>query len=84
MVHQARAIPLTGETGVFYFFGPDNLELMIKVLDGRPHNGHFWVYYGALSDVEYRITVEDTETGQRKTYDNVPGRLISRADVEAF
>ncbi|HEV2846680.1 MAG TPA: hypothetical protein VG477_17630, partial [Thermoanaerobaculia bacterium] len=39
--HQAQATPLTGETGVFYFFGPENLELMIKVLDGRPHNGHF-------------------------------------------
>ena len=82
--HQAKAIPLTGDTGTFYFFHAENIELMIKVLDGRPHNGHFWVYYGALSDVAYRITVEDTETGERKTYDNLPGRLISRADVEAF
>ncbi|HSG38216.1 MAG TPA: hypothetical protein VLE27_01145 [Thermoanaerobaculia bacterium] len=82
--HQAKAIPLTGDTGTFYFFHAENIELMIKVLDGRPHNGHFWVYYGALSDVAYRIAVEDTETGQRKTYDNVSGRLISRADVGAF
>ncbi len=81
---QAQAIPLTGDTGTFYFFNPENIELMIKILDGRPHNGRFWVYYGALSDVAYTITVEDTETGETKTYENAPGRLVSRADVEAF
>jgi hypothetical protein len=54
------------------------------VLDGRGVNGRFWVYYGALSDVKYTITVTDTETGETKTYENAPGGLVSRADVEAF
>jgi hypothetical protein len=81
---RARAVPLTGDTGAFWFFGADNLELMIKVLDGRGLNGRFWVYYGALSDVRYTITVTDTVTQETKTYENAPGRLVSRADVEAF
>ncbi|HEX6899835.1 MAG TPA: hypothetical protein VF789_08980 [Thermoanaerobaculia bacterium] len=81
---RARAVPLTGDTGAFWFFGADNLELMIKVLDGRGVNGRFWVYYGALSDVRYTITVTDTATQEKKTYENAPGRLVSRADVEAF
>ncbi|HSG40144.1 MAG TPA: hypothetical protein VLE27_10945, partial [Thermoanaerobaculia bacterium] len=81
---QATAIPLTGDTGAFWFFDSRNIELMIKVLDARPVNGHFWIYYGALSDVRYKITVTDTLTGEKKTYENAPGRLISRADVEAF
>ncbi len=81
---RARAVPLTGDTGAFWFFGDGNLELMIKVLDGRGLNGRFWVYYGALSDVRYTITVTDTVTQEKQTYENAPGRLVSRADVEAF
>jgi hypothetical protein len=75
---------LTVDTGALWFFNPDNLELMIKVLDGRAVNGHFWLFYGALSNVEYTITVTDTATGQEKTYHNAPGQLASRADTSAF
>jgi len=79
-----RAVPLTGDTGAFWFFSASNLELMVKVLDGRGVNGHFWFFWGALSDVSYGITVTDTRTGQVRTYTNPPGRLESRADIEAF
>src|SRR5881275_80395 len=67
---KGQAVPLTSDTGSFWFFDNSNLELVVKVLDGRPVNGHFWVYYGALSDVEYTITVTDTVTGNRRTYHN--------------
>ena len=30
-----RPMPLTDDTGYFWFFAPDNVELMVKVLDGR-------------------------------------------------
>jgi hypothetical protein len=79
-----KAVPLTGDTGAFWFFSADNLELMIKVLDGRAINGSFWVFYGSLSNVEYTVTVTDTTTGTVKTYHNAPLQLASRADVDAF
>jgi streptogramin lyase len=79
-----RAVPITGDTGYFWFFNGDNVELVIKVLDGRANNGHFWVFYGALSDVQYTITVTDTETQLFKTYTNPSGTLASVADTEAF
>ena len=80
-----QAVPLLGGgTGYFWFFGPDNVEVMVKVLDGRPLNDKFWVFYGALSSVEYTLTVTDTETGAVKTYTNPSGRLASVADTGAF
>ncbi|MCP4656443.1 MAG: hypothetical protein GY856_13600 [bacterium] len=79
-----RAVEGTRETGYFWFFDPDNLELAIKVLDGRPLTGHFWVFYGGLSDVEYWITVTDTSTGAQTTYYNPPGRICGGADVHAL
>ena len=79
-----RAVSLTGDTGYFWFFSSNNVELVIKVVDGRSFNGHFWVFYGALSDVEYTITVTDTQTGMSKTYTNPQGQLASVADTAAF
>ncbi|HVS63368.1 MAG TPA: hypothetical protein VMT85_07675 [Thermoanaerobaculia bacterium] len=78
------AIPLTTDTGYFWFFDDANVELVIKVLDARGLNGRFWVFYGALSNVEYTITVRDTETGNSKTYTNPLGTFGSVGDTEGL
>ncbi|MGH9364613.1 MAG: CARDB domain-containing protein [Thermoanaerobaculia bacterium] len=79
-----NAVSLTGDTGYFWFFSSNNIELVIKVLDGRALNNAYWVFYGALSNVEYTITVTDTQTGSVKTYFNPAGQLGSVADTSAF
>jgi hypothetical protein len=56
----------------------------VKVVDGRAVNGKWWVFYGALSNVEYTVTVTDTQTGAVKTYFNPQGQLASFADTTAF
>ncbi len=81
---QGIPVSLTGDTGYFWFFSDNNIELVLKVLDATGVNGHFWVFYGALSDVAYTITVTDTATGARKVYDNPYHRLASFADTSAF
>lgn len=78
------AVSLTGDTGYFWFFDPSNVEAVLKVLDATSFNGHFWVYYGALSNVEYTLTVTDTMTGKVKTYQNPLGRFASAGDTLAF
>jgi hypothetical protein len=77
-------VPLTNDTGHFWFFSVNNVELVVKVVDGRAFNGHYWVFSGALSDVAYTITVTDTATGAVRTYSNPSGRLTSLSDVSAF
>jgi hypothetical protein len=79
-----KTVPQTSDTGAFYYFSASNLELMVKVLDGRQINGHFWVFYGSLSDVEFDLTVTDTQTGVVKTYHNNRSSFASRGDIEAF
>lgn len=69
----------------FWFFRQDNWELLIKVLDGCPVNGHFWVFSAAVTDVEYTITVTDTESEQTQVYSNVLGDTpVSVTDTAAF
>ncbi|MDQ6894239.1 MAG: PKD domain-containing protein, partial [Acidobacteriota bacterium] len=78
------AVAVTPDTGEFWFLTANNIELVIKVVDGSTFNGHFWVFYGALSNLEYTITVTDTTTGAVKTYHNPLGTTASVADVNAF
>jgi hypothetical protein len=77
-------VPLTADTGYFWFSSPGNVEVVVKVLDGRGLNGHFWVFYGALSDLEYKITVTDTFTGVKKTYINPAKKFGSQGDTTAI
>ncbi|MCH9651247.1 MAG: hypothetical protein K0U98_23685 [Deltaproteobacteria bacterium] len=81
---QAGAAGLSEESGYFWFFRPDNVELVVKVVDGGAVNGNFWVFYGALSNVEYQLTVTDTETGFQKIYHNPASNFASVGDTAAF
>ncbi|MEP6769327.1 MAG: PKD domain-containing protein [Acidobacteriota bacterium] len=78
------AVPLTADTGYFWFFSANNVELVVKVVDGRAFNGRFWVFSGALSDVAYTVRVTDTQTGAVRIYSNPSGRLSSASDLSAF
>jgi hypothetical protein len=80
----AIEVPGSQETGMFWFFAPGNVELVVKMLDGATINGRFWLFYGALSDVEYWISVRDTVDGRRRTYHNPPKEICGGADTQAF
>ena len=81
-----RTLPFasTDRSGTFWFFRPDNVELIVKVLDGTGLNGYWWTFYGALTDVEYWITVEDVRTGIRRTYYNPPGQVCGHGDTASI
>lgn len=77
-------VPLTESTGAFWFFEPGSLDLVVKVLDGGAINGSYWVFFGALSDVEYEVRVRDRATDRLRTYRNPAGILCGQSDVGAF
>ena len=77
-------VPLSSDSGYFWFFEPTNLELVVKVLDGRTVNDHFWVFYGSLTDVQFTLTVTDTVTGAVKLYQGQGGRQSGGNDINAF
>lgn len=75
---------LTADTGTSWFFNPYNAEVFVKVLDGRNANGHFWVFYGSLSDRDFTVKVVDTVTGQEVNYNNALGDYCGNGDTAAF
>lgn len=73
------------DSGAFHFFRPDNLEVLIKVLDACDASGHHWVFFSATTDVEFELTVTDTRTGDERTYRNALGQAADPVlDTTAF
>ena len=56
----------------------------MKVLDGRPVNGKFWVFYNGLTDFEFDVVVTDTTTGTTKTFNKDGGSACAAFDTEPF
>ena len=81
----AGAVDLTDDSGYFWFFAPANVEVLIKVLDACLFSERFWVFAAGLTDVEVRLEVTDTETGEIRTYTNTQGNAFQPIqDTQAF
>ena len=83
---RAVATPFgSDDSGILYFFEEDNWEMMIKVLDGCGFNQRYWVLAAATTNVEYTLTVVDTQTGEQRVYSNPLGEAApATIDTEAF
>lgn len=64
--------------GLFWFFGQDNPEILVKVLNGCGINNRFWVYLSAITSVGFNLTVTDTLRGSTKSYQN-PDLQLARS-----
>ncbi|HVS13666.1 MAG TPA: hypothetical protein VMV46_07070 [Thermoanaerobaculia bacterium] len=64
----------SADSGLFYFFEPDNWEMLIKVLDACALNGHFWVFAAATTTVGFELSVTDGDTGRQVSYTNSLGQ----------
>jgi hypothetical protein len=81
----AHAVPLTSDSGYFWFFEPGNVELAVKTLNGCSVNGRFWFFSGGLTNLAVAITVTDLTTNQTRTYSNPQGQAFQPIlDAAAF
>jgi hypothetical protein len=83
---QGQSHPLTDDSGYFWFFNPDNVELVVKIIDAcGPPFDRFWVFAAGLTNVETTITVTDTLHNESKEYRNTLGQAFQPIqDTQAF
>ncbi len=75
----------TPDSGLFWFFGSTNAEMLVKVLNGCAITGHFWVSVAATTDVGYSLSVTDVLTSDVYTVTNPVGQAAPAVlDTEAF
>lgn len=79
-------VSLTAETGYFWFFSPQNVEVVVKVLDACASSApRFWVFGAGLTNAEVTLAVTDEATGQTKSYHNAQGQAFQPIqDTAAF
>jgi hypothetical protein len=58
----AAAVALSDESGYFTFFNANDVELSVKIVDGRPVTGHFWLFVASMTDVDFVLSVEDSRS----------------------
>jgi len=61
-----------------------NPEVIVKMVDASAIGASYWVFYGCMTDLEYTLTVTDTQTGSVKTYHNPQGHFGSVGDTSAI
>lgn len=67
---QAHAVQLVEDSGYLWFFNPNNIEVVVKVLNACTVNNRFWIFAGGLTNVEVQLIITDTQTGVQKRYTN--------------
>jgi hypothetical protein len=65
-------VVVTSDTsGLLTFFDPGNYEVIVKVLNGCSESiPGYWVFLAGATNVQYVVTVTDTQTGAVKAYFN--------------
>lgn len=81
-----QAVSLTGNSGYFWFFGADNVEVVVKLLNAcATPTPSFWFFASGLTNVGVDLTVTDTNTGATKTYHNPLNQpFVAIQDTGAF
>ena len=87
---EAKGVPLSKESGYFWFFQGSNPEILVKILDGNPVNGHWWVFISSNTNLEFRVKVEyfggiiDPPGVNEEIYVSPPGANKNFIDTTRF
>lgn len=72
------------ETALFWFFGQENWEALVRMEDRCETEDSFHVRAAASTNVGFDLTVTDTLTGMSKTYSNPLGETATPIVEDAF
>ena len=83
----AQAIAISDRFGWFSFPGltndPGNPEVTVKVLEA-PTFGHYWIFWSAMTSLEYTMTVRDVVTNQVQVYAKTGSDPCGGWDLQSF
>lgn len=78
-------LPEAPRSGLFSSSRSSDPQLLLNMLDGCDVNGHHWLYFATVADVELTVKVRDTRTGRTWVWFNPAGSVPAPVrDVEAF
>ncbi|MEO8190353.1 MAG: LamG domain-containing protein [Acidobacteriota bacterium] len=63
----------TSDSGLYWFFSPQNVEMLVKVLNGCTFNDRYWIFAAATTNVGFRLEVLDVQRNDSRIYFNYLG-----------
>jgi hypothetical protein len=60
-------------SGLFWFFAPDNWEILVKAINGCGLNARWWIFSASTTNVYYRLDVRDLTGRAQRIFFNYPG-----------
>ena len=69
----AHMVQLTDDSAYLWFFSSDNVEVLVKMMNGCVLDSSYWVFAGGLTNANVVITVTDATTGTMKQFHNPQG-----------
>ncbi|MEM6797412.1 MAG: hypothetical protein AAF725_25810 [Acidobacteriota bacterium] len=81
-----RLVTQSNDSAVLFFFGPNNWEILLKVLDAcTTQQPAYWVFLAGTTNVEFTATVTDQQAGVTRVYSNPLGNPADAVtDTSAF
>lgn len=73
---RAEVATRSGDSAAFHFFGPDNLEVFAKVLNGCGIDGSIWVYAAGLTDLPIALHVRRRGTDRWHPFSIPDGTVL--------
>lgn len=89
-LRQAGTTQLSRLSSGFWFLQPQNLEVTLKILDGRAINGHFWLFLSGMTHLEFTLRVRHCVDGdppycsEPVEYHSPAGARAHVVDLSAF
>ncbi len=72
------------DSGLFWFFRPENWELLVKTVDGCAVNDRRWIFYAPVTDVHYDLEVFDRIAAKIRVFFGYQGATQGATDTDAF
>ena len=84
-IHASASSALGDRGAVYWFFGDDNPEVFVKVLDGCAINGYEWAYVATLTTLKYNVLIVRRSDGVSRDYRGAAARgPWTHSDAAAF
>jgi PKD repeat protein len=85
--YPSRAVGISDRFGWFSFpeitGDPANPEVTVKLLEARA-DGHYWIFWSAMTSLEYTMTVRDVTTGHVEVYRKDSPEACGGWDTRSF
>jgi photosystem II stability/assembly factor-like uncharacterized protein len=84
VIVSGHAVALSQKSGYYWFDYSPSVDVVVKILDGRTIDGHYWLHWSALTEQAFTLMVIDRLTMRSVLYEKPAGSVTAVIDKTSF